>query len=753
MKAMSPGKWKMWIAAVVATLISSSPVSAFEDLLPPMNGQASDFAVRRAGADVSASIQIGVTNQAVYCISQTGLVAIGVSPSSLIGSQLRLYSRSQEVAIAVSSSGAWTNGDYLLFYGKGFDGACSKTNIYWLGFGGTGLRMAGRAVPLRGGAPTVLSTPRTVQYNRRYWFWETYRPADDWFDHWFADSLANGTNTNTTLPTDNCNTSQPASFVGLFFGYSSTTGIVPDHNTRVKIGGNTVGNFTYDSQDACTGACSFSGSFIGTSTVVSLTQILQPGCLVDQAWLQSLSVTYWRYLKAQGNALLFQGLSGTNNYLVNGFSGATNFWLMDVTVDTAPVLLTGFVATNGTGGSGLWFGDIRTGVVSYAMCNTSGWKTVSWMQRVQFRGLADTNRQADYIVICPYGFRQQAYRLLRYRYKQGLSVAVAPLPDIYNEFGYGVADPEAIKQFLGYAFHYWSAPAPRYVVLLGNGSYDPEGVYRGRSVSDSYSAPDIVPVHMGPSIYKWTALDGWYVQINGSDNVPDLALGRIPVVNETFLSNALDKVIGLEAVATNDFRRTEALLVADKIDNGLDFQAACETVRTNYLGPAGISTTTAYNDDMTVALTRQTINATVNGGVMFSYYFGHGSMDQWGAYDIYNTNDVYALVNTFYPVMSMLTCENGAFQSPTDKKCMVEALLERAGHGGTACIASTALTEQPSCEAFAAGYSTAIFSNRTRRLGDAILAGYVQLYSMNPTTQELLFIELFGDPATIINAP
>ena len=94
-----------------------------------------------------------------------------------MGDQLRLYARSQEVAIAVSSSGTWSSSDYLLFYGKSFNGACSKTNVYWLGFGGAGRRMATRAAPLCAGAPVVLSTSHVVRYDRGYYLNEMYRPS------------------------------------------------------------------------------------------------------------------------------------------------------------------------------------------------------------------------------------------------------------------------------------------------------------------------------------------------------------------------------------------------------------------------------------------------------------------------------------------------------------------------------------------------------------------------------------------------
>ena len=49
-------------------------------------------------------------------------------------------------------------------------------------------------------------------------------------------------------------------------------------------------------------------------------------------------------------------------------------------------------------------------------------------------------------------------------------MAVA-VEDAYDEFGHGEAHPEAIRDFLEHAFHGW-ARAPRYVLLLGDASFD-----------------------------------------------------------------------------------------------------------------------------------------------------------------------------------------------------------------------------------------------------------------------------------------
>ena len=171
--------------ALCAMLMFALPARAAEDLLPPMNGSASDFARRRAGAEVSAEWRIGVTAEGLYRISGSTMASRGLT--NVIGSELRLFCRTQEVAIVTSTDGAFSSADYMLFYGVPHDGYYSVTNVYWLGAGGTGLRMATRACP-RGPTGTRMSAPSPTCPGRRPTgsIARTYQPTNEAMDHWFA---------------------------------------------------------------------------------------------------------------------------------------------------------------------------------------------------------------------------------------------------------------------------------------------------------------------------------------------------------------------------------------------------------------------------------------------------------------------------------------------------------------------------------------------------------------------------------------
>ena len=62
--------------------------------------------------------------------------------------------------------------------------------------------------------------------------------------------------------------------------------------------------------------------------------------------------------------------------------------------------------------------------------------------------------------------------LVALRQSQGLRTAVVDVEDIFDEFGYGLVTPQAIKDFITYAYENWQSPAPQYVLLVGDTTYD-----------------------------------------------------------------------------------------------------------------------------------------------------------------------------------------------------------------------------------------------------------------------------------------
>ena len=91
----------------------------------------------------------------------------------------------------------------------------------------------------------------------------------------------------------------------------------------------------------------------------------------------------------------------------------------------------------------------------------------------------------DYIVITHPSLVPSAERYAEYRRQNSdLSVSVVTTAEIYREFSYGVQDPTALRDVIGFAYRH-GAVRPRYVMLWGDGHYDYKGI--------STSVPNWVP--------------------------------------------------------------------------------------------------------------------------------------------------------------------------------------------------------------------------------------------------------------------
>ena len=93
--------------------------------------------------------------------------------------------------------------------------------------------------------------------------------------------------------------------------------------------------------------------------------------------------------------------------------------------------------------------------------------------------LTDTSTRADYIMIAHRRLREAIEPLAEFHRSQGHDVEVVDLQDIYDEFAGGVARPWALRDFLSHAYHRWSRPAPRFVLLVGDASWNGKDVYVG----------------------------------------------------------------------------------------------------------------------------------------------------------------------------------------------------------------------------------------------------------------------------------
>lgn len=730
------------VLPILLTFVAAVSTWAADDLLPPMTeGIPAEYAPRRAGALVNADRKISVTNEGLFRITYSNVVAAGITAP--VGAELRLFNKTQEVALATSNQGVWGANDYAVFYGVPHDGYWTVTNSYWLGVGGSGLRMGQRNAAPQAGAPVRDTHLETVRYQPNNIFAPTYLPQDNSFDHWFANHIFT-TSTNIYVATPHRVPLGTGTVTLSVWGRSADAFVAPDHVTRFVLNGANVQTAAFDGmvQHLATNYIAQNTLSNGLNTI-QLRQ--QSASSNDIASLQWAEVAYWASNRVQNGRLLFSGESSTNNYIVAPWNTNETPWLLDVRQPHAPVRLINYEISGADSSGELKWGDYASGTNRYFVASPTALVNVAISAPVLFQNLADTTRNYDYLIIADGNLTTSAYRLAKYRARDGMRTLMVPIGSVYDEFSYGIKDARAIKQFLGYAFHHW-AVSPRYTLLVGDGNYDPRN-----NLKLANPAADAIPVFLDAAGFEYSVQDNWYGTVNGPDLLTDIQIGRLPFNSPSNVDNAISKIIGFEAASASAAWRKKALLVADSYDGPFnDFKTASESQVKPALLSRGLAVTTSYLQDQggQTAINRMIVTNAVNAGTWAVNYFGHGAPLEWAT----GMNDVYVnqLRNTAWPVFTIMTCNNGSFANPT-ADCMASVLVQRNQRGASATLSASALSIQQAAGHYVEGLY-AYFTNAPprARLGDAIQAGLLELSDYSPGSRELLFYNLFGDPAQVV---
>jgi hypothetical protein len=340
-------------------------------------------------------------------------------------------------------------------------------------------------------------------------------------------------------------------------------------------------------------------------------------------------------------------------------------------------------------------------------------------------------QQADMVVITHGSFTQQVAPLVAQRAAEGLNVKVVDVEDLYDEFSYGTHTPQAVRDFLAWTKAKWEK-APAYVLLVGDGSYDPRDyLARGRY--------DLVPSKLVDAGAMETASDDWFADFD-DDGISDLAIGRLPVRTPAEASTLVNKIVS----RTFDPSQTSALLVADRNGpDGYNFEGATDGVQT--LLPVGTSVSRINRRTQDAATVRGQIVSGINAGPLVVNWMGHGSIDVWTGDGLLRGSDAPSLQNgSHLPLFVMMTCLNGYYEG-TGLDSLAESVLKAEQGGAYAVWASSGMVE-PDAQAQANRelYRIIFEAGGTVRLGDAVRRAKAATADRD-VRQTLIF---FGDPSS-----
>ncbi len=748
----------------------------------------------------SPAYKVFVREEGLYRITRQELQDAGLPIGTVDPGTLKLYNGGQEIAIRVTgqADGQFDVGDLLLFYGQGVDTRYTDENVYWLTYGGApGLRMADLASVAASRMAATFTARVRHEQNLAY---ISSLPKASGYDHWYGERLQVAGAGNKASRAFSLSLPRVA-LGGHIARLTAQLGGNYDgaHHVRLHVNGNQVYDGTWYGRTVHQAVASFTQGYLNAGTNTVTLELINdtPSQPADQIYVDWIEVEYERDYVTDDDRLAFgEPDSGTWLYQAAGFT-SQDVEVYDVSDPAHVRRITGltvgdpispqrllFLPLVMRGASGaqaaldgasqpaavgapkgpyaVRFGVSQDGAGRYLALTPANRKSVLRIEQDASSGNLSSTAKVDYLLITHAAFKDAIQPLASHRAAQGLAVKVVDVEEIYDQFGYGLMSAEAIRDFIAYAYAGYPQPAPSYVLLVGDGTYD----FRGYT---PYGTRTFIPPYLenvDPDQGE-TATDNRYVAVTPGDFLPDLHIGRLPANSAGEASNMVAKILAYEALAPADWMQ-RVLFVTDDLEGGggnfYELSNATADGTAVYKGntvkvlPEGYTADKVYlgqtcdldNPAQSVECRAQIINRISAGSLLVSY-IGHGTRVKWAQEGLF---DEAALteVNTGgrSPVMLPMTCNEGYFHDPDPAQTSLSEIgVRMPGNGPVASWAPTGFGLATGHDYLERGFFLALFYDRVS-LGAAATLGKLYLVANVPPGQYADLIETFlllGDPA------
>lgn len=689
-------------------------------------------------------VRIEIDSEGMYAIDQQDLDQLGIDMAGIDPRTLRLFgnggaplpvsfglerdSALVENAILVTGEddGSFDGSDRILFYGRAVNSWVPSTrtpgeyehtvnpyvrrNVYWLF-----IPDAGGADGLRMSSLESENNPTAVaEYAHEHAFvdQDAILYANTSLDpqsgtNWYAAMLSEGQRYTVSLRIDNPIPGSEALLTVHFLEKESTTYIV-------EINGAPVDTVNYSSVNRYT---TFDASRLHNgSNTISLRM------LSGLSYVNSLELNWERLLIAVDGKMEFDKLSASGAVRVD-LDEIENPWVFDIEEfnDVKYVRGESFVVDHVSNAPHRYLAledDLFLTPYSMKVASVGGPEYPS--------GLREYSSGADYIIVTHSDFMQASAPLETYiEQRDTLEVLRVDVDDIYTEYGWGLLDPVAIRDFLADAYYRWENP-PETVFFVGDGNYDPRNIYG--NVETNY----VPPYENGSYSY-----DDFYSAFTAS--TPELVSGRLPIQSSNALETYVEQLIQYESDPDYGPWRSQMVIVADDeyVATGVedwnrkhmkdaerfarDQAPGYLDIKKIYLGPYPTEYDPVTGERRKPQATEDLISA-VNDGTLLVAFMGHGNAHVWTHEDVLVDTRDDKLIDSGdrLPIYIAATCNWGYWDRP-DNLSHPEILISRRG-GAIAIIAATRKTYAGENSDFSAKFFAQFFSREAHhRIGEALM--------------------------------
>lgn len=627
----------------------------------------------------------------------------------------------------------------LFFYGETVDSLYTRDTVYRLRQSKDGITMQEVPVAPAAAAPggsfpasqpsEVDSFPATAispDPESDYWFWAFLVGGDPTFGHKAFTLDAPG-----LAPGDGALT---VNLQG-----ATDTHVAGEHRAAVSLNGTPLGELQWQGIAPQQGTFPVpAGLLQPTGNQVEVTATVGDGAPFSILYVDGFRLGYPRTFAAAGDTLAFTGGGNPGGPVVTatGFSGPA-VQLLDVSDPLRPRWLKGPTVEADAGSYRLSF--IPSPVSRYLAVGPGAVKAPAAVRPWNAADLLSTANRADVLIVVPAGFEAAAERLAALRRSQGLEALVVNLDQVADNFGEGAATPQALKAFLRFAKLGWAVP-PRYVVLAGEGSLD----YRNlQGYGDCVMPPLMIQGEGGlfPSDNRFADTTG--------DGLPDMALGRLPVLTAAELNAYVDKILAYEASGAPAWA-SSAMVLADSPDGAADFSADSDRIAS--LLPAGSVVDRIYLSGLPLATARAELLQGIQDGASWVNYLGHGGLDRFSASGLLTSADVAGLTNgSRLPVVTAMTCTINRFAVP-GAPSLGEILVKSPSGGAAAVWGPSGLSYHGEARQLAEVFYRLVSEpgESNGRLGDSVIRALAEYGGLGGDGRMLDIYNLLGDPALVV---
>lgn len=545
---------------------------------------------------------------------------------------------------------------------------------------------------------------------------------------------------------------------------SASNNTVSSASLKYKANGTLVSNVSFAkisdykvyAREGSTGNVSFNSS--KDEIIIDLEYVKSATSSV--AWLDYISVNAWRELSLSGGMMRFRNpecddVTKTYRYEIKNASNSLVVW--DVTNPLEPKKLA--LQLNSNVASFQIRGDENNEFIAF---NGNDYYNASFVSMVQNQDI-HSNYDIDYLIITHPDFYSQAERLKElHAYYDNLTIEIVTPQLIYNEFSCGALDITAIRDYIKMIYDK-SDERLKYVLLFGDASYD----FRNKSGMVCF-VPSYQSVHSVSSYADvmddfFACLDGneGDMSLTNSNNIVDVAIGRMPVNSLEEAIVAVDKVetyMSKNEECMGPWRKHITFVTDDDSNTYSNHAEQLEKIVREGVGddiiidkiyldayPQVATSSGQRSPECNAAITNR-----VELGTSIVNYIGHAGEVGWADERILMNEDINAMRNLpKLHLMITASCEFGRFDDHTRTSAGEYVFLNKYG-GAIAMITAARVTYAPNNQNMFRKFYERMFYMED---GEYATMGEMYVYAKQINDDNSKDYHFFGDPALRLNFP